>query len=348
MSTAPALITPANLKQLLDDKDVKRHPKVLDASWFMPAEKRHGFAEFKEKRILGSAYWDVDIIATKAPEGELQLPHMLPSPERFADACSRLGIARDSHVVVYDTVGVFSSPRTAFTFKAFGHDQVSILDGGLSRWIAEGYPIDTTVPAPINPHSLEEPKQTSHGPIFSELLYSKRPRVESYFIADIEADMTEYPVPELDVQSVRSYEQVVGNSEKGAEGEIVVDARPAGRFHGTDPDPRGLRSGHIPSSLSLPFTSLLSPPSKTEPSYRTLLPPAELEKVLSEALGGKDEWEKVKKGEKGIAATCGSGMTAAVIWLAVQVAGREEAVGVYDESWTGYASRPESVVEQTK
>lgn len=58
-----------------------------------------------------------DIIATKAPEGELQLPHMLPSPERFADACSRLGIDPKSHVVVYDTVGVFSSPRTAFTFK---------------------------------------------------------------------------------------------------------------------------------------------------------------------------------------------------------------------------------------
>jgi thiosulfate/3-mercaptopyruvate sulfurtransferase len=198
-----------------------------------------------------------DIIATKAPEGELQLPHMLPSSERFADACSRLGIARDSHVVVYDTVGVFSSPRTAFTFKvcvcspccsavaaccregelterrrrrqAFGHEKVSILDGGLARWIAEGYPVDTSVPAPINPHSLEEPKQTSNGPIFSELLYSKRPKVESYFIADIEADMTEYPVVELDQESVRSYEQVVGNSEKGAEGEIVVDARPAGR-----------------------------------------------------------------------------------------------------------------------
>lgn len=53
--------------------------------------------------------------------------------------------------------------------------------------------------------------------------------MESYFIADIEADMTEYPVTSLDADSVRSYEQIVGNSEKGAEGEIVVDARPAGR-----------------------------------------------------------------------------------------------------------------------
>lgn len=48
-------------------------------------------------------------------------------------------------------------------------------------------------------------------------------------------------------------------------------------------------------------------------------------------MGGQEEWEKVKKGDKGMVATCGSGMTAAVIWLAVKVAGREEAVGVYDE-----------------
>lgn len=87
--------------------------------------------------------------------------------------------------------------------------------------------MDTTQPAPINPHSTEEPKQTSHGPIFSELLYSKRPKVESYFIADIESHMSEYPVPELDESYRRSYEEVVKNIETAEE--IVLDARPAGR-----------------------------------------------------------------------------------------------------------------------
>lgn len=195
-----------------------------------------------------------DIIATKAPEGETQIPHMLPSPERFADACSRLGIERGSHVVFYDSVGMFSSPRGAWTFKvssrglwlgreggretrtdplgpnfeqAFGHEKVSVLDGGLLRWEAEGNYIDTSAPAPINPHSSEEPKQTSHGPIFSELLYSKRPKVESYFIADVEAHMSEYPVPEVKEEYRRSYEQVVENS-KTAE-EVTLDARPVGR-----------------------------------------------------------------------------------------------------------------------
>lgn len=62
--------------------------------------------------------------------------------------------------------------------------------------------------------------------------------------------------------------------------------------------------------------------------------------MLSDALGGREEWEKVKKGEKGISATCGSGMTAAVIWLAVKVAGREAEVGVYDEVSLSLQSSP--------
>jgi thiosulfate/3-mercaptopyruvate sulfurtransferase len=52
---------------------------------------------------------------------------------------------------------------------------------------------------------------------------------------------------------------------------------------------------------------------------------------LSDALGGEEVWQKVKKGQKGIVASCGSGMTAAVIWLALKVAGREDDVGIYDE-----------------
>lgn len=55
-----------------------------------------------------------DQIASKSDVG---VPHNMPSVSQFEDACSRLGIKRDSHVVVYDTVGVFSAPRTAFTFK---------------------------------------------------------------------------------------------------------------------------------------------------------------------------------------------------------------------------------------
>lgn len=149
------------------------------------------------------------------------------------------------------------------------------------------------------------------------------------------------------------------------------------RFSGTAPEPRpGLSSGHIPHSLSLPFSTLLSPPSATDPAYQTLKPARELEATFVAALGGEDEWGKVKRGERSVVASCGSGMSAGVVWLALQAAGREESVGLYDEvslsgrlgkggraaglrcvaadfffssfvrwqSWTGYAAREESQI----
>lgn len=66
----------------------------------------------------------------------------------------------------------------------FNHPKISILDGGLPRWESENYPIDTNIPTHINPHSVEDAGK-KFQPIFSELLYSEKPRIESYFIADV-------------------------------------------------------------------------------------------------------------------------------------------------------------------
>ena len=103
-------------------------------------------------------------------------------------------------------------------------------------------------------------------------------------------------------------------------------------FLGQDPEPReGLSSGHMPHSFSLPFTSLLSAKTSTTPPYQTLLPPAELENKFIEVLG-QERWRQVKNGDKGVATTCGSGMTAAVIWLALAQAGVKAKAGLYDEA----------------
>ncbi|KAK4699308.1 thiosulfate/3-mercaptopyruvate sulfurtransferase, partial [Phenoliferia sp. Uapishka_3] len=341
MSSKVSLISPTELSTLLAKKESKT--KLLDSTWFMPNldPPRSAWKEFKEKRIPGAGFFDLDVIASKH---ELGLAHMLPTGEHFADACSRLGVSRDSHVVLYDTHGLFSAPRTAFTFKAFGHPTVSILDGGLPRWIAEKKPVDTSPPQMPNAHAVAPGEQAQFSPIMSVLLYDSRPAIESYFIADIEENMPEYPAVELDTAFVRSYEEVVENSQKSDGAEVVLDARPKGRFDGTSPEPRpGLSSGHIPNSLSVPFATLLSPPSSTTPPYQILKSASELDKTLTEALGA-EEWNKVKSGEKNVVATCGSGMTAGLVWLALQRAGREGAVGVYDESWTGYAQREESKI----
>ncbi|GAA5890112.1 hypothetical protein JCM6882_009229 [Rhodosporidiobolus microsporus] len=361
MSTSPSLrrpvqlLAPQELAKLLQQegagassgKERGDDVVVLDASWFMPnlQPPRDPWAEFRKKRIEGAGFWHLDQISSTSDVG---VPHNVPSKEHFEDACSRLGISRGSHVVFYDSQGVFSSPRAAFTFKHFSHPLVSILDGGLPRWIAEGLPTSSTSPSNPNPHEALLPGQQKarYQPIFSELLYAVKPRVESYFIADIEELFTEYRVGEGEERrDTRGWEEVRANAERGeGEGDAVLDARPAGRFHGTDPEPRaGLSSGHIPHSLSLPFPAVLSEPSNTDPSYKTVKSPEELQGVFEKALG-REEWEKVKGGERGVVTTCGSGMTAAILWLALQRAGVSEKVGLYDESWTGYASRPESKI----
>ncbi|BGP41340.1 hypothetical protein JCM10450v2_005383 [Rhodotorula kratochvilovae] len=336
-----SLLTPAELSKLLASS---APPVVLDASWHMPGAARFPFAEYRHKRIAGAGFWDVDQIASTSERG---VPHNMPQKALFEDACSRLAIRRDDHVVLYDTVGVFSAPRTAFTFKHFGHERVSILDGGLPRWQAEGHPIDTERPTNPNPHAVEEGTTAAAAaqfrPILSELLWAHKPRIESYFIADIEEEFTEYKVEGEERDDVRQWEDVDANIEKGEDGAVVVDARPPGRFHGTDPEPReGLSSGHMPHAISLPFSSVLSAESSTEPPYKTLLPPAELEKVFVAALG-EEKWAAVKRGERPVIGTCGSGMTAAVLWLALQRAGAPP-IDIYDESWTGYAQNPKSKI----
>lgn len=129
-----------------------------------------------------------------------------------------LGISRDSHVVIYDAQGLFSAPRTAFTFASFGHEHVSILDGGFPRWKVEGHEIEYGSPAPF----------------------------ESGF----------YPTPDSEATSTLDYDAVVANISSGES--AVLDARPKPRFTAEAPEPRaGLPSGHIPGSRSLPFGELV-------------------------------------------------------------------------------------------
>lgn len=114
-------------------------------------------------------------------------------------------------------------------------------------------------------------------------------------------------------------------------GTVVLDARSAGRFDGTAPEPRpGLPSGHMPGSRSLPFTALLNPDG-------TMLDPDRLRAVLAEA--GAD-------GARPVVTSCGTGVTATILTLALHRAGLP-AGAVYDGSWTEWASRPDTLKETT-
>ncbi|CAE7210198.1 unnamed protein product [Rhizoctonia solani] len=271
----------------------------VDSTWFMPGVPRSGYEEWKQRRIPGARFLDLDAVASEHPLG---LKHMLPSGEVFAKACEEMGIEPSSQVVLYDTHGVFSSPRALYMFKSFGHEKAGILDGGLPRWEVEGLPIETGEPsATVQP--------------------------------------AKYAVPRLDESAVRSYEQIVANAKvdpsASPAAELVLDARAYGRFTGEQPEPRpGLSSGHMPHARSLPFNTLLESHA-TGKGYTTVLPRDKLKQVFDKAVGEANAG-------RSIVASCGSGMTAGTIWLAGQLL--DTPVAIYDESWTGYAMRPESVI----
>ncbi|KAI6136914.1 Rhodanese-like domain-containing protein [Pisolithus sp. B1] len=290
VATTPYLVSPSQLHESLSSGGVS----VLDASWFMPNSPRNPHEEFNKKRIPGAQFLDLDQVASPH---ELGLRHMIPTESVFAAACEGFGIEPNSHVVIYDTHGIFSSPRALFMFRAFGHGKSSILDGGLPRWETEGFGTENAPP--------------------------------------VNGKKSTYPTPILD--KTVPYEQVVTNSmldpTLDPSAELLVDARTRGRFIGTDPEPRpGLSSGHIPHSFSLPFNA-----------YTTLLPISELRQALVDAIGA-EQAELVLTGSRRITTSCGSGMTAGILWLGLRMLGAPS-VSLYDESWTGYATRSESRIE---
>jgi thiosulfate/3-mercaptopyruvate sulfurtransferase len=113
--------------------------KILDASWYMPAQNRDSRAEYAAGHIPGARFFDIDGIADKASA----LPHMLPTPAEFGAAVGALGIGNEDDVVIYDGAGIFAAPRVWWTFRAFGHSRVAVLDGGLPKWTREGRPLDS-------------------------------------------------------------------------------------------------------------------------------------------------------------------------------------------------------------
>ena len=262
---------------------------IIDASWYMPAAKRDTRAEYIQHRIPGAAFFDIDAVVDRTNPA----PHMLPPIDVWATAAAELGIRHSVPVVCYDSAGLLSAARARWTLRAFGHERVALLHGGLPRWVAEGLPTGSG-----EPHILSA-------------------RVEHW---------------ELNKEIVSTLQQVQTRTPST----VVIDARPAGRFEGRDPEPRaGVAGGHIPGSCSLPFTDLLD-----EANYRTFLPTAQLRAALIRA--GVD----LHAAGNTFITTCGSGVTAAVLALALQLAGiAESRISVYDGSWSEWGAHPTTIKE---
>ena len=124
------LITAQDLKNSLNDPDLI----ILDATIPKVTQANNTFIE--KKYVIGARFFD---IKKTFSDQESKMPNTLPTPEYFALECKKLGINTSSKIVVYDDLGIYSSPRVWWMFKTMGHSNITVLDGGLPEWLKCGY-----------------------------------------------------------------------------------------------------------------------------------------------------------------------------------------------------------------
>ena len=95
--------------------------------------------EFPNLQIKGARRFAMETIFF---DKESPLPNMIPTAEVFTKECQKLGIHKNSIIVVYDNLGIYTSPRVWWMFKAMGHPHIAVLDGGLSAWKKAGLPCE--------------------------------------------------------------------------------------------------------------------------------------------------------------------------------------------------------------
>jgi len=130
--TVPALVSTDWLAEHLGDPRIR----VADTRWSL-LERGKGRAAYDAAHVPGAAFIDVDADLA-SPRGEGPGRHPLPGVERFAAAMSRAGIGADTHVVAHDFGDGSTAARLWWLLRHFGHERVSLLDGGWARWSAEG------------------------------------------------------------------------------------------------------------------------------------------------------------------------------------------------------------------
>lgn len=233
--------------------------------------------------ILGARFMD---IKKDFSDSLAQFPNTVLSPSDFEKQAQDLGINQNSCIIIYDTHGVYSSPRAWYMFRSMGHDNVAVLNGGLPEWNSLGFAVTS-----------------SYNQNFSKGDFQSRMRASSFV-------------------NWKKVKEII--SERKLQ---ILDARSSGRFEGTAPEPRkGVRSGHIPTSKSLPYSKLIN--------QNKIKSKEELQSLF----------ENSDKNDVSYVFSCGTGITACVLALGAEIAGYTD-YSVYDGSWTEWGSLLDLPVE---
>jgi thiosulfate/3-mercaptopyruvate sulfurtransferase len=285
----PAVVSTEWLADRINDPGVKiiasESETVTATGSSQAAVARDLRAEFEASHIPGAVLFNLDEISD--PESELLM--MLPPREQFSAQVSALGISNDDLVIVYDSQGVRTSPRSWWMFRVFGHDNVAVLDGGLPKW-------------------KREDRQIASGWEEAETCQ---------FTAELRGALLLDVHQMMQIQADRTVQ--------------VVDGRPANRYQGTAPEPRGnIPSGRMPWSKSVPSDLVVN-------SQSGELFPLETIRTNFEAASVNID--------QPIATTCGRGIAACQLALGLHLLSNTNAA-IYDGSWLEWASREDTVIEK--
>ena len=205
------LITCDWLNENLNQKDLC----IIDCTWHLPGTNRDGKSEFLNERIPGSIFFDLDEFSDQSSK----YPHTIADKKWFSKKASELGIQNSDHIICYDTLGIFTSPRVSWMFSQYGHEKVSILDGGFKNWKIKKFKVETGKP--------QNKGQSNY-------IAKNNPKNIKFF-EDIKNNI------------VSSTFKLIDARPSGRFNATDPEPRPE------------LQSGNIPNSQSLPFSKLLDP-----------------------------------------------------------------------------------------
>lgn len=215
-------------------------------------------------------------------------PNTLLHPEEFEFKAQNLGVNKDSCIVVYDDIGIYSSPRVWWMFNTFGFKNIAVLNGGLPAW-----------------------KKAN--------LYTETPKENQLKKGDF--------ISEYQPEKIRFTEDVLASISTAT---CIADARSENRFLGIESEPRReVRSGHIPSSVNIPYSEMLYDGKMKSPEKLRAI------------------FNKYNPTEEELIFSCGSGITACILALGASLVGITN-YAVYDGSWTEWGSRTDLPIENLK